>query len=140
MFFDDVFSVIPRLKLKYKLAIVSDAWPSLKDVYEEKELFTYFDSFVISSILGITKPNEKMFQAAINEIGVKPQETIFIDDNINNCERAMKLGIKAVFICRNRVIYCVQKICSIKKGYRVIYSLKQLENIIEQLNFKYLVR
>ena len=33
VFFDDALKVIPTLKSKYKLAIVSDAWPSLKDVF-----------------------------------------------------------------------------------------------------------
>lgn len=50
-FFDDALKVIPELKLKYKLAIVSDAWPSLKDVYEKNELYNYFDSFVLMIIL-----------------------------------------------------------------------------------------
>ena len=41
VFFDYALKIIPQLKSEYKLAIVSDAWPSLKDVYENKGLYNY---------------------------------------------------------------------------------------------------
>lgn len=34
-FFDDAMQIIPALSRRYKLAIVSDAWPSLEDVFME---------------------------------------------------------------------------------------------------------
>lgn len=64
--------MIPKLKEKYKLGIVSDAWPSLLDVYANKNLDGYFDCIVISSILGVTKPNPKMYQTALNELELSP--------------------------------------------------------------------
>lgn len=81
----DALKIIPKLKAKYKLAIVSDEWPSLRDVYENKDLYNYFDSFIISSVLGITKPNEKMYLKALEELNILPEEAVFIDDNIINC-------------------------------------------------------
>ena len=129
VFFDDALKVIPELKEKYKLAVVSDAWPSLKDVYDNKGLYTYFDSFVISSILGIAKPNKKMYLKALEELEIIPHEAIFIDDNLENCKGAMKIGIKGILLCRNKVQYYVFKILSFRKGYEVINSLDQLKDI-----------
>ena len=37
-FYDDALEIVPKLKSKYKLAIVSDAWPSLLDVYNENNM------------------------------------------------------------------------------------------------------
>ncbi|WP_341479424.1 HAD-IA family hydrolase [Clostridium gasigenes] len=128
VFFEDALKVIPELKSKYKLAIVSDAWPSLKDVYEKKGLYTYFDSFVISSILGITKPNEKMYLKALDELEILPQEAVFVDDNLINCKGAMNLGIKAILLCRNKLQYFIYKLFSIGKGYEVINNLEQLKD------------
>lgn len=127
IFFNDALDIIPQLKLKYKLAIISDAWPSLKDVYEKNGLYKYFDSFIISSILGIAKPNEKMYLKAIEELGILPEEAIFIDDNIINCKGAMKLGIKGVLLCRNKFQYCIYKLFSLGKGYKVINNLNKLK-------------
>lgn len=38
-FYKDALKVIPELKLNYKLAVVSDAWPSLKDVFIDNGLY-----------------------------------------------------------------------------------------------------
>lgn len=85
---------------EYKLAVVSDAWPSIFDVYEKNNLRKYFDSFIVSSMIGVCKPHKKMYESALDELGVKPEEAIFIDDSLKNCLGAMELGIKAYLLCR----------------------------------------
>jgi putative hydrolase of the HAD superfamily len=126
LFFEDALTIIPELSKKYKLAVVSDAWPSLKDVFMKADLYKYFSSFIISSYLGVTKPNEKMYLTALTELRITPQKALFIDDNVNNCLGAVKIGINAVLLCRNKKRFILQKILSVSKGYRVIYSLKEL--------------
>lgn len=125
-FYEDAIHIIPILYNKYKLAVVSDAWPSLKDVFVNAGFDSYFSSFVISSVIGVTKPNEKMYLSALNELSVSPDKAVFIDDNLNNCMGAKKLGIKAVLLCRDKKYFMVQKILSIGKGYKVIQSLNEL--------------
>ncbi len=129
-FYDDALKVVPELKGKYKLAIVSDAWPSLLDVYEENNMTSYFDSIVISSFLGTSKPDSKMYKTALQEINVKPEEAIFVDDSLKNCMGALDVGINTVLLCRNRQAYIIEKIKSIGKGYKVINDLNQLYKII----------
>ncbi|MBQ4266819.1 MAG: HAD-IA family hydrolase [Clostridia bacterium] len=130
VFYDDALSVIPGLKDKCKLAIVSDAWPSLLDVYEENNMTSYFDSIVISSFLGTSKPDSKMYNTALEELDVKPEEAIFIDDSLRNCVGAIEVGINAVLLCRNKQVYIREKIKSVGKKYRVINNLHQLYKII----------
>lgn len=125
-FFNDAIHRIPILHDKYKLAIVSDAWPSLRDVFIEAGFYSYFSSFVISSVIGVRKPNERMYLTALKELNVSPDKAIFIDDNLNNCLGAKRLGINAVLLCRDLKHYAVQKILSIGKGYKVIHSLDEL--------------
>lgn len=130
VFYDDALSVIPELKDKCKLAIVSDAWPSLLDVYEENNMTSYFDSIVISSFLGTSKPDSKMYNTALEELDVKPEEAIFIDDSLKNCIGAIEVGINAVLLCRNKQVYIREKIKSVGKKYRVTNNLHQLYKII----------
>lgn len=130
VFYNDALAVIPELKNKYKLAIVSDAWPSLLDVYEENKLTSYFDSIVISSFIGTSKPDSKMYYTALEELNVKPEEAAFIDDSFKNCLGAMKVGINTILLCRNKQVYITEKIKSIGKGYKVINNLKQLEKML----------
>lgn len=130
VFFDDALKIIPKLKSKYKLAVVSDAWPSLKEVYESKGLYNYFDAFIISSVIGVVKPNEKMYLKALDELKLLPEETIFIDDNFINCKGAMKLGINGVFLCRSKLKYFIFKLFSLGRGYKVINNLEQLKDLV----------
>jgi len=129
VFFDEVASVINVLSKEYKLGVVSDAWPSLNSVFEAVRLRYYFSTFIISSMLGVTKPNIIMYQTALDELGVLPENTIFIDDNLKNCIGANKLGIHTVLLCRNKFEYVLNKVLSIRKGYDVINNLEQLPKL-----------
>lgn len=113
-----------------QIGIVSDAWPSLLDVYEENNMTSYFDSIVISSFLGTSKPDSKMYNTALEELNVEPEEAIFIDDSPKNCMGAMAVGINTVLLCRNKQVYIREKIKSVGKKYRVINNLHQLYKII----------
>ena len=81
---------------------------------------SYFDSIVISSFLGTSKPDSKMYNTALQELNIKPEEAIFIDDSLKNCMGAMAVGINTVLLCRNKQAYISEKIKSISKGYKVI--------------------
>ncbi len=130
VFYDDAIDAISKLRGKYKLAIVSDAWPSLLDVYEKNNLTDCFDAIVISSFLGTFKPDEKMYLSAIEQLRIKPEEAIFVDDSLKNCMGATKVGINSVLLCRNKQAYVKEKIKSIGKGYTVINSLTKLLTLL----------
>ncbi|MGN0313009.1 MAG: HAD-IA family hydrolase [Lachnospiraceae bacterium] len=84
--------------------------------YVEKEKFDGLD--------------EKMYTTALNELGILPEEVVFVDDNLENCLGAGKLGIHSVLLCRNNWVYRWNKLKSIGKGYCVISTLKQLNDIL----------
>ncbi|MDR7855399.1 HAD-IA family hydrolase [Tissierella sp.] len=128
-FYKDVYDAIPHLSKKYKLAVVSDAWPSLEEVFVKADLRDYFSSFIISSVLGTNKPEELMYKAAIDELGVSVEETVFIDDNIINCNGAKKLGINSFLMCREVNQYLYRKLTCRK--YKVIHNLEKLEKLLD---------
>lgn len=108
-FFTDAIELIPELSKSYKLAVVSDAWPSLNGVFREAGLRDYFSSFVISSELGVSKPHEVMYQKALEELSVLPHEAVFVDDNITNCDGASELGIRSILLCRDPELFSQYK-------------------------------
>lgn len=123
IFYEDVYEVIPKLNNKYKLGIVSDAWPSLINVYKEASLIDYFKTFIVSSIHGILKPDKKMFTLALEELDIIPSQAIFIDDNYKNCEGAERVGIKPILINR-------EKDKNQQTKYTEIHSLSELLHIL----------
>lgn len=126
VFYHDVREVLSALQGTYKLAVVSDAWPSLADVYEKSGLRDCFDSFVISSVLGTAKPNPKMYLTALEELDILPEEAVFVDDDLGNCLGAKKLGIRPILLCRNKWHYPIQKLRAFGKGCAVISGLEDL--------------
>lgn len=129
IFFDDVADSILSLKRKYKLAVVSDAWPSLVNVFKVAGLRQYFTSFVVSAIIGVSKPDEKMYKTALEELNLLPSEVIFIDDSIRNCNGAKKVGIDNTFLlCRDSKLFIYHKLTC--KNHIVVRNLRQIENII----------
>lgn len=129
-FYEDAVNMIPELSKVYKLAVVSDAWPSLENVFKKAQLRDYFSSFIISSIKGVTKPNELMYKTALEELNVSPEEAIFIDDSIINCDGAIKLGINSFVLCRDWRLYLHHKF-TLRK-YNIAKDLNSIKNLLMQ--------
>lgn len=100
VFFEDTLTMIPKLAERFTLGIISNTWPSLDRVFRNQQLRHYFASFVMSSVLGVYKPHVKMYTTALEELQLAPEETLFVDDSIENLEGAARLGMQAVLIDR----------------------------------------
>ena len=69
--------------------------------YGYKHLFekTYF-----SHEIHLRKPNADIFEHVLQDSGIKPQETLFIDDFRENIETARKLGFHSVHLTKPRTL------------------------------------
>lgn len=55
-----------------------------------------FEFAILSYEVGVMKPEPGIYEAAIDQAGVAPQEIFFTDDRLENIEGAKALGIDAV--------------------------------------------
>jgi len=53
----------------------------------------YFEKTYLSFEMKMTKPEPEIFKAIIEDAGIEPKETLFIDDSEMNCKAAQNLGI-----------------------------------------------
>jgi putative hydrolase of the HAD superfamily len=53
-----------------------------------------FEKTYYSHLTGKRKPEAEIFEQVLNENGLHPAETLFIDDSPQHLETAKKLGIK----------------------------------------------
>jgi putative hydrolase of the HAD superfamily len=125
-FFDDVKPSIERLAGTYKLGLISDAWPSLANVFKKQNLFDYFNPFIISSMYGHTKEGYELFRIALKSIDEKPEECLFIDDAYGNCRRARETGMAVLRLERNKK----QKR---KSAIPVVRSIPEVEKFLEAM-------
>lgn len=104
--YPDAIPVLERLTNKgIILGVLSDAWPSLHNKYVTLGIRHYFKSFTISAEVGCCKPNELIYQKAIDEIGINPENIIFIDDDLDNVKGSIRMGIHGIVLLRNKCIY-----------------------------------
>ncbi len=52
-----------------------------------------FDRIIISSEVGMTKPDKEIYQFALEEIGSLPGETLLVDDSQTNIDGAANMGM-----------------------------------------------
>lgn len=82
---------------KYKIGLLSNVgrgW--LDDFLTEIEQVDLFDQVVLSSDIGLIKPDVRLFEIAAARLGVEPYECVMIDDllpNIDGAETADMQGI-----------------------------------------------
>jgi putative hydrolase of the HAD superfamily len=80
-----------RIKLLCLSNINSSHWEFL--ISKKWDFLEYFDEFILSHEVHLTKPDKKLFEYAIEKAGCKPEEIVFVDDGINNIRAARELGI-----------------------------------------------
>ncbi len=86
-----------RLKSKYKLGILSNALDDLMyEIIGTQNVNDIFDDVVISYKAGVGKPDPEVYKISLKNLGVKPEEAIFIDDIERYCQAAEALGIHTI--------------------------------------------
>lgn len=80
-----------------RTAILSNMGDSvLSKIEREFRWIDDFDVLVWSFQLHMAKPDPAIYQHALQQLGTRPEETLFIDDKLINVEAAQALGLKAL--------------------------------------------
>lgn len=80
----------------YLTAILSDQTDWLDYLDAELHLFQYFDKVYNSYHLGKGKRDPSLFDDVVADLGLVPQQVVFVDDDPGNVERARSRGLTAV--------------------------------------------
>ncbi len=64
------------------------------DVEWIKGTLSYFDGLVFSGVVGMVKPDRKIYEYILNKFNLKAEETLFIDDSEKNINGAKSVGIQ----------------------------------------------
>lgn len=94
---EETINLLPQLKEKYKLVLLSNTnFIHQKYGWEKYEFLKYFDKLILSHEIGSRKPEKNIYKAVENFTGSSPSEHFFIDDLLENVEAAKHLGWDAV--------------------------------------------
>ncbi len=92
----ELIAFIRSLRPRYQTGIISNAWPDLRQDLINKKVEDAFDALIISSEVGVMKPDPKIFRIALEKLGVAAREAIFVDDTPDNVDAARSLGMQAI--------------------------------------------
>lgn len=93
----DTSNYLKELKDKgYNIYILSDLSVDSYNYNKEFEFFNYIEGGVYSFEIGTTKPNKNNYKILLEKYNLIPEETIFIDDKLNNIEAANDFGIHGI--------------------------------------------
>lgn len=99
---EERLDALTRLRKKYNIYMLSNTNPIMWvcDIKKEfakqgHDVDYYFDDTVTSFEAGVCKPDARIFEFAIEKLGIKPEETLFLDDSEANCRAGEALGFHA---------------------------------------------
>ena len=85
-------------KTETTMGLLSNGWPSTRRFIDEHwHIADIFDDMIISAEVGLAKPDRRIYQLALDRLGVNAEQTIFIDDFEENIQGARELGIHGIY-------------------------------------------
>ena len=94
---ESVISLLPRLKKKYKLFLLSNT-DSIHKKYgwDKYDFLNYFDGLILSFEVGSVKPEEKIYREVEKASGLSSEKHFYIDDIQEYVDAAKIIGWDAV--------------------------------------------
>lgn len=73
--------VLKALSTRYRLILVSNFYGNLHNVLRGYHLDTYFPTIIESAVVGVRKPDSRIWQMGVEAVGCLPEETFAIGDS-----------------------------------------------------------
>ena len=130
---EGVTETLKALRPRYRLGIISDAGTTpgrvLRDALQEFNILSFFSSTVFSNEVGFCKPHKAMFEASLNELGVKPREAVHVGDLLQtDVAGAKAMGMKAIWVKTVELPVTVK----LKPDYEVT-KIPQIVSILDEM-------
>ena len=95
----DAAAVLEVLSKKYPMVLVSNFYGNISTVLETYGIKKYFSKIVESSVVGVRKPDPKIFTLGVEALGLEPGECLVVGDSYKkDIVPALAAGCKAVWI------------------------------------------
>ena len=90
---------IKALYEKYPLVLVSNFYGNVESVLADFDLRRYFKEIVESAVVGVRKPDPRIFSLGVEALNLKPEEVLVIGDSYKkDIVPAETIGCKAAWI------------------------------------------
>jgi epoxide hydrolase-like predicted phosphatase len=92
-----LLEAINSLRPRFRIGLLSNAWSELRKYIEDEwHIADVFDDMIISAEVGLAKPDPRIYQLAVDRLGVPAEQAVFIDDVLRNVEGARLAGLASI--------------------------------------------
>ena len=92
-------SLIKPLKLRYRLfGLTNWSAETFPVAYERFPFFKEFEGIVVSGQEKMVKPDREIYELLLHRYKLKADESLFIDDNLNNIIAAKEIGFYTIHL------------------------------------------
>lgn len=108
----ELVEYIKSLRPHYKIAMLSNVGRGVIDqLFSAKELDELFDEIVLSSEVGMIKPDPNIFNFTSDKLGISPEDCLMVDDLEANIDGAQLTGMPGVvFTTTNEFVSATTKL------------------------------
>lgn len=128
--FPGVYGMLERLRDRYQLGLLSDAQRCYTEPeIRELKLDWFFDLVLLSSDHGFRKPEPKYFRLALDSMGVRPADAVYVGDNPQrDLVGAKNAGMKMV------LVRSTDKSYDSYSADEAIENIAELESVLSKLS------
>ncbi|MFC1920615.1 HAD family hydrolase [Chloroflexota bacterium] len=143
----DCIPMLEILRQNKTLALISnfDHPPYVYDTVTKFGIKEYFKTIIVSSDVGIKKPDPGIFHLALQRTGLQPEEVVYIGDTDDDIQGSLSAGITPILIQRKQTETNVPARYSVDENpvlppfpsvknledVKIISSLSELTDILE---------
>lgn len=99
--YDDTLPTLRSLReLGVRTCLLSNAGVPIRTVLDRDGLTPWYDQIVLSYEVGFVKPDPRIFQAALDLLGMPPTDVLMVGDNANDDGGGTHLGIRTLILPR----------------------------------------
>lgn len=97
--YPDAFHCLEQLHMKYKIGIIANQTLGTKERLHWHGILPFIDLVIASAEEGVAKPDNRIFEIALERSACLPQNAVMIGDRIDNdIIPARQIGMKTIWI------------------------------------------
>ena len=120
--FTNTIEILNYLQKKYALHIITNGFHEVQEKkMRHSKIFHYFKTITDSEMVGVKKPNPKIFEFALDQAKALPNESIMIGDSLEaDAQGALDYGLHAIWFNYKKEdlqqnITCVSELIELKQ-------------------------
>lgn len=124
--------VVKEIKKYYKVGLITNfVYEWVEKALKLDKLNDLFDTVIVSSRVGIRKPNAEIFYVALKSLSVKPEEAAFVSDELcDDLISAKGCGVRTIWLDKENKNKKKKKEREIAKLFQPDVIVKNLAEVI----------